>query len=349
MKKSSIILACDVGGTNTSIAAVHRRGGNFHLGKKYRFSSAELHDLVTALSDVVADLADTGVRPDSISISGAGPVKGRYCHLSNVPWNIDGDEIEAETGKSTRVINDFTAISFGIPLLDRTNPVQLLPLPRPDGVVPLPDGSVRTIVGAGTGLGVGYIIQNEDRYSAFPSEGGHSDFAPSDDLGREMWEYLRTKTGKNPGAELFVSGQGLANTLAFFQKSGRVTGDSLGKIDVESPDAPQLITRYADEGNEDAGRVMEVFIHHYARFASNAALHFFPGAGLYLAGGIATKNTRWFYEDARFMRSFLLNYRENIARALQRFPVYIVRDYDISLYGAAHAAYNLEREEIGDE
>ena len=90
---------------------------------------------------------------------------------------------------------------------------------------------------------------------------------------------------------------------------------------------------------------MRLFVTNYARVASDAALHFLPTGGLFLAGGIVTKNESWFLEENRFIRTFTTNYRPHIGGLLRDIPVYIVKDYAISLYGAAHAAYALSMED----
>jgi len=338
----TITLACDVGGTNTSIAAVGRIGNGFEIIDQRRYASPKLPDLFSAIQECLKTLIPDGTQPETICISGAGPVHEGFCRLSNVAWDIDGTEIERKSNIRTLVVNDFTAISYGIPLLDVNDPEQITVLPHPDGTVPVQNGPVRAVVGAGTGLGVGFLIENAGKFIAFPSEGGHSDFAPADETGRALREYIREKTGHNPGTELFVSGRGIANTLAFFQSTGRLAGSAaFMALQPDEPDTPQRVSDLAATGDGAAKEVMATFVRHYARFASNAALHFYPGSGLFLAGGIVTKNLRWFTDDHWFMRNFLENYRENIRSALANFPVYVVRDYAISLYGAAHAAYSL--------
>ena len=90
------------------------------------------------------------------------------------------------------------------------------------------------------------------------------------------------------------------------------------------------------------GSVMELFVKMYARYASTAALFFLPLGGLYLAGGIAAKNERWFVDDHRFMKTFECNYNERVRPLLAATPVHLITDYDVSLYGAAHAALSLQ-------
>jgi glucokinase len=41
------------------------------------------------------------------------------------------------------------------------------------------------------------------------------------------------------------------------------------------------------------------------------------------------------------MKAFADNYREGIQQLLAKIPVYIVKDYSISLYGTANAAVTL--------
>jgi glucokinase len=86
---------------------------------------------------------------------------------------------------------------------------------------------------------------------------------------------------------------------------------------------------------------MKLFVNMYGSFAGSLAVVFMPFGGVYLAGGIATKNEWLFLENNLFMKNFERNYNPNIRPLLKKIPVYIVRDYSISLYGAANAAVTL--------
>ena len=46
----------------------------------------------------------------------------------------------------------------------------------------------KAMIGAGTGMGHGYLVKTGKYYEVFPSEGGHADFAPQSDL---EWEYFK--------------------------------------------------------------------------------------------------------------------------------------------------------------
>ncbi|MCG8477682.1 MAG: glucokinase, partial [Spirochaetales bacterium] len=77
----SLILACDVGGTNTGIAVVGRLGRRFDILQRYRYSSQALSSMQEAVERTLAVLAETTphLRPRLICISGAGPVRDNYC------------------------------------------------------------------------------------------------------------------------------------------------------------------------------------------------------------------------------------------------------------------------------
>ena len=46
------------------------------------------------------------------------------------------------------------------------------------------------IIGAGTGLGQGFLIKQGQDYYVYPSEGGHADFAPRTELEFQLLKYL---------------------------------------------------------------------------------------------------------------------------------------------------------------
>ncbi len=336
----TFILSGDIGGTNTGIALVGKRHKEFAILAKFLFQTQTIVSFTDVVQQVLLEIEsnDPSLKPSYCCMSGAGPVVGNSCTLTNGGLRIDGDEISSMLGLKTLVINDFMAISYGIPLLDVDNKEQLTPIPHTDGSLPRPKGTVKASVGAGTGLGVGYLAEIGGRTVAFPSEGGHAGFPPFDEETLALWNYMHKKIGRAPGSELFVSGQGITNIFHFFEDEKRITRMSVAGEIVKAPEAerPALVARYAQD-DELCMRIMELFVRMYGKVASNAAIHFLPTAGLYLGGGIVTKNEEFFLRDHCFMKSFEENYKEGIRKVLKEIPVYIIKDYSISLYGAAHA------------
>lgn len=345
-KHDQYILAGDIGGTNTNLAIVGVTKGKFTIILECVYKSAEISGLTEPLQEIlkIATAKNPHLKPHLCCISGAGPVENNVCKMTNIKWNIDGQQIKAAIGIETLIINDFLAIGYGIPTLDVNDPSQITKLPHPDGSCPVPQkGAAKAVVGAGTGLGVGFLVAVDDKYYASPSEGGHSGFAGFDEETQQIKDFVAKKFGKTPGTEPFVSGQGINNIYQYFKSESKVDlkKELFQKIEAANDEErPALISKNASS-DKTCKDIMQIFIKMYGKFASNASLLFLALGGLYLAGGIAAKNEPLFLEDQIFMKSFAANYKDNIQDLLHKIPVYIVKDYSISLYGAANAAVTL--------
>ncbi|MBN1698469.1 MAG: glucokinase [Spirochaetales bacterium] len=336
-----LILAGDVGGTNTTLALVGEKEGKYTIIVKFKYQSNKISNLVEPVEEVISLIKEKFPEAtiDKCCLSPAGPVENNYCKLTNCAWDVDGNEIRKTIRIDTLIINDFTAIGYGIPTLDVDDIAQITKLPATDGNCPERTGTVKAVVGAGTGLGVGFLTPDKGKYHAYPSEGGHSGFAAFDEETKALKEYVADKIGTTPGTEPFVSGQGIANIFNYMKEKKNMSCTGvLSEIEAaDDPDKPALISKNATT-NGVCKQIMQLFIRMYGRFAGSIAVLFIPTAGLYLAGGIVTKNEALFLEDNLFMRNFEQNYNPNIRPLLKKIPVYIIKDYSISLYGAANAA-----------
>ena len=87
------------------------------------------------------------------------------------------------------------------------------------------------------------------------------------------------------------------------------------------------------KSNRCSRETYEWFLNFYARSARNFALETLPFGGLYIAGGIAMHN-----QDA-FTKSFSREFVNNLCMKdiLKKIPVLLIKNYDISLLGAAYA------------
>ncbi len=343
-KQDMMVLAGDVGGTNTNLALVGEKGKKYTILLKCVFESNKIDGVIDPLKEVIAAGKEKipSLKIDLCCISAAGPVENNYCHLTNCKWDIDGGAIKKAIKTDTLIINDFLAIGYGIPTLDVNNQKQITKLPTTEGRFPEPSGTTKAVVGAGTGLGVGFLTARDGQYRAHPSEGGHSGFAAFDDETKKLKDYVAEKIGAPPGVELFVSGQGICNIYNYFKNKKNIKIEGvLKEIDkTKDEDKPALISKNAGE-NPTCRDIMNLFIKMYGSFAGGLALIFLPFSGIYLAGGIVTKNEWLFLEDNLFMKSFESNYNPNISPLLKKIPVYTIKDYSISLYGAANAAVTL--------
>ncbi len=334
----NILLAGDIGGTNTNLAIVGKNSDKFTIIVECVFDS---HKQVSLIEPVRRTLETAGksLHPSKCCISAAGPVKDNICNLTNQSWSVNGNDIAAEFSIPTIVVNDFLGLSYGVPLLDVNDPSSITKLPAQDGSFPEKQGSTCAIVGAGTGLGVGCVTQAGEKLFAIPTEGGHIDFAPFDEESAGLVQYLFNKNNVYPDAESLVSGQGLNNILDYYSDTVFSPMEESVNTILNQPrlERPPLISKGASSSRQ-LKQVMDLFIKCYARAASNLSLAYLAAGGVYLAGGIATKNESLFIEDDLFISHFIMNMRPEFRKLLSTFPVYIVRDYSTSLLGAANAA-----------
>lgn len=348
--RDTTILAVDVGGTNISCALVEFLSGRFSRRFERRYGTRSEPSLVAPLGRFLDDASAAGSpRPQLLCVSGAGPVIGRTIQLTNAPWGIDGAELERRFGLKTFVINDFSAISWGVMLLDPQNAEELVALDNVDGSRVTPDDQGPIVVlGAGTGLGFGYILRDDGSIRVYPSEGGHISLPVYDDETRALSRWLEDAYGFAVGVEAGVSGQGIEHIFSFLASRESYPSAAVPRIlAAAEQDRPTLVAKAAIEGDPLCLHAMDIFVRLYARFASDAAAMFLPTGGIYLAGGIASKNVRFFTENNRFMDSFAKGYREHVREIARRTPVYIVKDYAISIYGAANAAMHLSLHDGG--
>ena len=109
----------------------------------------------------------------------AGPVKNNVVVFTNRDsWSIDGDMIGKQLGiKRVRLVNDFLAAGYGLLTLNESTECIVLQKAKKNPLAPI------ACIGAGTGLGECFLTPDSDgSYRCFPSEGGHAEFAPRNDV-----------------------------------------------------------------------------------------------------------------------------------------------------------------------
>jgi len=84
----------------------------------------------------------------------------------------------------------------------------------------------------------------------------------------------------------------------------------------------------------------EIFKSFYARFARNSAIDALAYGGVYIAGGIAQKNSSIF--DAKFVKSFEDN--PKFRSTLRKIPIYLISENKVGLLGAGFAGAKLFKE-----
>ncbi len=292
------------------------------------YASRDFNALESLLEDFLARPEAAAHARDirAACFSVAGPVAGDSTTLTNLGWRIEAGAVAARLGlPSVALINDFAAAGLGVSCL---SPADITSLQAGR----LRERSVRLVIGAGTGLGAGWLTWQVDRYVAHASEAGHADFAPLDEVQDQLLIYLRRLFGR-VSAERVVSGPGLARIFSFLQETaaGAPTPELLDAC-ARRPDAAGVIGEFAIAKRDPlAVRALEVFVDAYGAFAGDMALATLAHGGVYITGGIAPRILAKL-QDGAFMRAFLNKGRYRAL--LETLPVHVVLNPRVGLYGA---------------
>lgn len=311
------LLAGDVGGTKTLLQLVDVNPGGRTVVVEKRFESGRFETFDDLLDQFVMLRHDLPV--DSACFAVAGPVFEGRAEITNLKWVIEASALVARFGiRRVTLINDFYAVALGVPLLTDGDLVTLNPGKR-DRLAPI------GIVGAGTGLGEAIVVHDGARWNVVPSEGGHADFAPQDEEQAKLFLALHRKLG-HVSWERLLSGMGIVNIHNFVAGLDRPYAEKL----------PAEIAAAADAGDPAATKALALFVDIYGAEAGNMALRVLARGGVFLAGGVVTKNLARF-TDGRFLQAFL---RKGRFRAmLADMPVYAIVNANVGVIGAAEMAH----------
>jgi glucokinase len=199
------IVAADIGGTHARCALAEVEGGRvLELGEAITLKTVEHASFQTAWEDFGQQIASP--LPRALAISIACPVGGEILKLTNNPWIIRPALINEKLGVDRHIlVNDFAAVAHAVA---QVGPDDLVHLSGPDTA--LPETGLISIIGPGTGLGVGQVLRLGGSYHVVPTEGGHLDFAPVDAIEDHILARLRGKY-RRVSTERIVSGPGLIN------------------------------------------------------------------------------------------------------------------------------------------
>ena len=326
------VLAGDIGGTKTLLQLAEFGAQTApRVIREERYDSRAYDDLSPMLREFLG--AQAGEPPTAACFGVAGPVvveqDVQHAKLTNLPWRLDSRTLGDALGIPVRLINDFQAIGYGIEAV-RSEDLETLHAGHPR------EGAPRVVLGAGTGLGVTLLFWQGDHYEAYPTEGGHADFAPTDRDQDELLEHLRGIHDR-VSYERILSGPGLEAIYRFLLHRG-------GRASHEDPllndaDPAAAISQRALAGEEPtAERALDLFVTIYGTLAGNLALTCLARGGVYIAGGIAAKILPRLREDA-FTSAYLAKGR--MSELVAGMPLRVITDPKVGLTGAVLAATRL--------
>ncbi len=322
-----MILAGDIGGTHARVAWFSIQNGCAVRGPLEIYPS---HEHASLESVVRSFLDQHREKPSAACFGVAGPVRDGRAQMANLNWIVDSASLARQIGCDTvMVINDLLANAWGIGGLGPGD-FATLNVGAPDA-----RGNLG-VISAGTGLGEAGLYFDGSRHHPFPSEGGHSDFAPSNDLQSEMLGYLRREFG-HVSVERVLSGSGLLHIYRFLRDSGRGEEPPALRREIETAEDPAIpVWRAATDGGcALAAAALEVFVSIYGAEAGNLALKLLACGGIYLGGGLAPRIIEHLGKPG-FRSAFTGKGR--MKEILAAIPVRVILNDEAALIGAARAA-----------
>ncbi|MDH5325247.1 MAG: glucokinase [Gammaproteobacteria bacterium] len=311
------IVAVDLGGTKTLLRLCRVDKDDCEVLRQQRYESG----IYTSFEAILEHFLDGETDVVNFCVGVAGPVSGEQAGVTNLPWQIHAVTLKQRFGfQQVRLINDFQAIGYGLNTL------------ADSGFQVMQKGQVQphanqVIIGAGTGLGQAILVWRDGGYEVLASEGGHADFAPTNELQIRLLRFL-LKTHDCVSYELLCSGPGLERIYMFLQHE-RGESDELNAA---------AITQAVDNQEEVAVQALDLFMSIYGAQAGNLALTGLALGGVYVAGGIAARIADKLMVGP-FMESF--RHKSKMGALLQQVPVKIVLDPEVGLLGAQEVARRL--------
>lgn len=334
------MLIGDVGGTNARFAvldeATFAQGMTGKTHRPYRDEQVlQCADYESAEAALSAYLAPLGIdMPEVICLAAAGPVVAGCITLTNNHWRLSEARLgQRFTASRVRLLNDFEAIAYGLPLLGEQDCLPLGPLPMPPLSGPSLAASDWTlgVVGPGTGLGAAGLAMRQGQRFPLVTEAGHLGFAPESDRQKTLWEALRQRFGR-VSDERLVSGAGLENiyaALAALPPEG-------SKASEAAKPAPKAADIFANaETDSLAQEALALFFEILGQVAGNFALSIGAFDGVFIAGGIVQRYPALIQSSA-FRQGFASKGRHS--RLMESVPTALIQHENPGLLGAAWLA-----------
>jgi glucokinase len=276
MENTDLLLAGDIGGTKTNLAIFSSEAGLRAPLAEATFPSGDYPSLEALACEF---LSQVEIKVSRASFGVAGPVVNGRATITNLPWIMNETQLaEALNVSSVHLLNDLAAIANAIPWLEISD-LHTLNEGETDQ-----DGPI-AVVAPGTGLGEAYLIWDGARYKAYASEGGHTDFAPTNALQVEMLRYLQARKG-HVSYELVCSGKGLPNIYDFLRDSSYAPEpDWLAEQLAQAKDRTPVIVKAALDENQPSElcvATLNTFVSILGAEAGNMALKVLASGGVYL-------------------------------------------------------------------
>ncbi len=336
-----MLLAGDIGGTKTNLALFATKEDLHSPLHEAKFSSANYVTLAALVHEFLSQRDLVNIPIERAVFGVAGPVVEGKAKATNLPWHIEEQQLQqALKIPSVTLLNDLAAMGNAIPLLTDTDVFTL------NAGKPVRHGTL-VIVAPGTGLGEAILTWEGRHYLVHPSEGGHTDFAPTNAFEIGLLVYMLERWS-HVSYEQVCSGLGLPNIYTYLKDAALFKEPSwLGEMLAKCKDQTPVIVNAAKgelEGQPGTEPVdicistLKTFVAILGAEAGNMALKALATGGVYLSGGIPPRILT-FLQEGEFLRSF--KNKGRFASMLADIPVHVILNPNVGLIGAAAYGFDM--------
>lgn len=338
-----MILAGDVGGTKTRLAFCLLEDGRVLRQQTETFASGEY----SCFEEIVRLFIDRHGFSVTRSCFGVpGPVVNGEAKATKLPWHFREEQIsKALNIPKVKLVNDLVATAAAVPHLMKKDLYVLHEggtkwhavnnhLPGRN----IGSGNGEAVIGVlapGTGLGQAFIYAKSGQHYIMASEGGHVDFAPTNEVELELLKYLKLKHD-HVSYDRIVSGPGLYIIYKFLKDTGFASEPpELNKL-LREKDPGKIITTTGKTGEyELCAKTLDIFASILGAQAGNMVLTLMATGGIYLGGGIPAGIYKKL-ADGTTVNSYLNKGR--LSYLAKKTPLYVILDDHAALLGAAYIA-----------
>jgi len=328
-----MIIAGDIGGTKTVLALYALEAGKLKLIRQAVFPSKGPKSLEEILEKFLVDEKKLTIEAGCFGVAGA-VIDGK-CKTTNLPWELDEHKLaDFLKAKKVKLLNDLEAAAFGMLFLNPTEKVHLNPECK-NGTY----GNI-AVIAAGTGLGEAILFWDGEKYHPSASEGGHCDFAPTNNLEIDLFLWLRHHYPDHVSYERILSGPGLFNIFRFLTETGveKPTEALTLRLKAE-PDSSAVVSQMALANSDPAAvATLNLFVSIYGKEASNLSLKCLGTGGVFIGGGIAPKILP-FMNNGKFLDGFFAKGR--FLGLMKSIPIQVALNPEAPLIGASNYATRL--------
>lgn len=321
------ILAADIGGTESKVGIFEVKEDEPILLISMRTQTKNIGDSNDTMNEILEFIQKKyGITVQHACIAAPG-VATKKKDFSNVHGMFDiktSDLLEKTPLKTAIIVNDLFVVGHGLSSIAPENIIHLY------GDIPEEEDKnhIRAIISAGSGIGSSTITwdNKKEQYITHAGEAGMLEFTPLNQLEYQLANHVKNFYGRRSATYWanIASGSGVTRVYSMLKLMGKYE-DSLHLDDHD----PEVILNHPED--ELCKATTDLVLKLFTRFSRNYVWAVLPYGGLYIVGSLAAKNPELFAEN-------FASYYEVPAfhKELKQIPIYLVKDPNVGLYGAAN-------------